>query len=58
MKVENAIEKGSIPLDYITKEQEKQALSRWSDEFRQENHPAIVQVCLNIYVIKFVGKLI
>ena len=47
IKVESVVEKGTIPHDHITNKQEKQAFSRWTDEFTQANHPAVVQVCFN-----------
>ncbi|RVX04114.1 Cellulose synthase-like protein G3 [Vitis vinifera] len=43
IKVESVVEKGTIPHDHITNKQEKQAFSRWTDEFTQANHPAVVQ---------------
>ncbi|KAL6349431.1 hypothetical protein AAG906_034088 [Vitis piasezkii] len=46
VRVENVIKRGSISHDYITKQGESEALSRWTDGFTPQNHPPVVQVLL------------
>ncbi|KAJ9706256.1 hypothetical protein PVL29_001674 [Vitis rotundifolia] len=46
VRVENVIKRGSISHDYITKQGESEALSRWTDGFTPQNHPSVVQVLL------------
>eukprot|EP00261_Vitis_vinifera_P001421 XP_002264728.3 PREDICTED: cellulose synthase-like protein G3 isoform X5 [Vitis vinifera] len=46
VRVENVVKRGSISHDYITKEGESEALSRWTDGFTPQNHPPVVQVLL------------
>ena len=43
-RVENVVKSGSISHDYITKEEESEALSRWTEGFLPQNHPPVVQV--------------
>ncbi|XP_052209370.1 cellulose synthase-like protein G3 isoform X1 [Diospyros lotus] len=46
VRVENVVEKGKIPNEFITSEQKRQVFSIWSEEFTRQDHPAIVQVLL------------
>ena len=46
IKVESVVEKGTIPHDHISNEQEKQAFSRWTDEFTDK--PKIEEVVTDL----------
>lgn len=43
-RVEKFVERGKIDYDYITCEQERQAFNIWTDNFTNQDHPAVIQV--------------
>ncbi|XP_052209371.1 cellulose synthase-like protein G3 isoform X2 [Diospyros lotus] len=45
-KVEHVVERGKIPNEFITCEQERQAFNKWTEEFTRQDHPTIIQVLL------------
>ncbi|KAF8033393.1 hypothetical protein BT93_D2105 [Corymbia citriodora subsp. variegata] len=47
MRVEHAVERGKVGEEYIIGDRERQALSKWTDEFTRQNHPAIIEVLLD-----------
>ena len=65
-RVENVVKRGSINHDYITNEEESEALSRWTDAFTPRNHPAVIQVYFpgtshqlwnNCYIYIYYGRI-
>ncbi|KAL3532894.1 hypothetical protein ACH5RR_006415 [Cinchona calisaya] len=46
MRIESVVEKGTIPDEYITNEQEHEAFSNWTPGFTRHQHPSIIQVLL------------
>lgn len=57
-RVENVVKSGNISHSYITKEEEAEALSRWStDEFTPQNHPPLVQVLISFFFELLISQL-
>ncbi|GFS38083.1 cellulose synthase like G3 [Actinidia rufa] len=46
MRVEKVVERGSVPSEYITDEQQHQAFSKWTAGFTSQDHPTVLQVLL------------
>ncbi|XP_052209374.1 cellulose synthase-like protein G3 isoform X5 [Diospyros lotus] len=46
IRVKNIVERGKVQDEFITCEQERQAFSKWTEEFTRQDHPTIVQVLL------------
>ena len=44
MRVEKVVERGSVPSEYITDEQQNQAFSKWTAGFTSQDHPTVLQV--------------
>lgn len=49
-RIETAIERGKVGEDYLTSEEEREALSKWSTDkkFTRHDHPTIIQVHLHL----------
>ncbi|PSS11209.1 Cellulose synthase-like protein [Actinidia chinensis var. chinensis] len=46
MRVEKVVERGSVPSEYITDEQQHQTFSKWTAGFTNQDHPTVLQVLL------------
>ncbi|XP_021831796.1 cellulose synthase-like protein G2 isoform X2 [Prunus avium] len=46
VRVKNVIERGKVAQEYITREEEIQAFSKWTEEFTRQDHPTVIQVLL------------
>ncbi|KAI3421468.1 uncharacterized protein J3R85_012294 [Psidium guajava] len=47
VRVEHVVERGKVGEDYINGDRERQVLSKWTDEFTRQNHPAVIEILLN-----------
>ncbi|KAF8033397.1 hypothetical protein BT93_D2107 [Corymbia citriodora subsp. variegata] len=47
VRVEHVVERGKVGEEYIIGDRERQALSKWTDEFTRQNHPAVIEVLLD-----------
>ncbi|KAB1201130.1 Cellulose synthase-like protein G3 [Morella rubra] len=45
-RVETVLEKGKVQEEYITEEIERRILSKWTDGFTNQDHPAVIEVLL------------
>ncbi|KAL3499202.1 hypothetical protein ACH5RR_038295 [Cinchona calisaya] len=46
IRIESVVEKGLIPDEYISNEQEHEAFSNWTPGFTRQQHPSVIQVLL------------
>ncbi|XP_039166803.1 cellulose synthase-like protein G3 [Eucalyptus grandis] len=46
-RVKHVVEKGKVAEEYIIEDRERRALSKWTDEFTHQNHPAVIEVLLD-----------
>ncbi|XP_002518853.2 cellulose synthase-like protein G3 [Ricinus communis] len=46
MRVENAVERGNVDDEYITSDDEREALNQWTHKFTRHTHPTIIKVLL------------
>ena len=44
IRVENVVERGKVGDEYITSEQQRQALNKWTEGFTRHDHPSVIQV--------------
>ncbi|XP_050268946.1 cellulose synthase-like protein G3 isoform X2 [Quercus robur] len=47
VKVDNVLERGKVADDYITREEELTAFTKWTNGFTRQDHPAVIQVLLD-----------
>ncbi|KAB1212586.1 Cellulose synthase-like protein G3 [Morella rubra] len=45
-RVETVLERGKVDEEYITEELERRILSKWTDGFTPQDHPAVIEVLL------------
>lgn len=56
VRLENVLVRGKVSEEYITDESERRALSKWTDEFTQQDHSTIIKVCIISRGLLFVLK--
>ncbi|CAK7335767.1 unnamed protein product [Dovyalis caffra] len=47
VKIEHALERGKVDDQYITRDREREAFNKWTDNFTRQDHPAVIQVLLD-----------
>lgn len=48
VKVEHVVESGKVGDENITGDREREAFSKWTDDFTRHEHPTVIQV-INLY---------
>lgn len=48
IRVDNAVERGKVGDEYMTGEEERRAFNRWTEGFTRQDHPTVIQVCINV----------
>ena len=49
VKIEHIVDKGEISDEYITDDQQRQALNKWTKGFTRIDHPTVIQVCFQLF---------
>lgn len=44
VRVEHVVERGKVGEEFIDGDRERRALSKWTDDFTRQNHPAVIEV--------------
>ncbi|XP_030454109.1 cellulose synthase-like protein G3 [Syzygium oleosum] len=47
VRVEQVVERGKVGEEFIDGDRERRALSKWTDDFTRQNHPAVIEVLLD-----------
>ncbi|KAJ9706222.1 hypothetical protein PVL29_001661 [Vitis rotundifolia] len=45
-RIETTMEQGKVGYECVTSEEEREALSKWTDKFTRQDHPTVIQVLL------------
>lgn len=43
-RIETTMEQGKVGYEWVTSEEEREALSKWTDKFTRQDHPTVIQV--------------
>ena len=50
VRVENVVNRGEVSEIYITNGQEREAFDKWTDTFTPQDHPTVIQVCIQALI--------